>query len=120
MRGHQGGSMGGQEKSGARRKRDARRRRAEEARWAALSGPVLTRMARQTCSGCGSARLDWGSVGDRVGEKQETQDWDAINEWLADLSESLGVPVGQALLELESWKCRDCGDSGVFGPTHRM
>jgi hypothetical protein len=40
--GNKGASMGGLEKSPARRKREAVRRRREEARWAAKSGPVVS------------------------------------------------------------------------------
>jgi hypothetical protein len=42
-RGHSGTSLGGVETTPSRRKRDARRRRDEEARWAALAGPVEVR-----------------------------------------------------------------------------
>ena len=40
--GNKGASMGGLEKSPARRKREADRRRREEERWAAKSGPVVS------------------------------------------------------------------------------
>lgn len=41
-----GTSMGGTEKSQARRKRDARRKRAQERAWEARSGPVTVRKAQ--------------------------------------------------------------------------
>jgi hypothetical protein len=43
QKGHTGTSLGGTEQSPARRKRQAAKRRAEERRWAAKSGPVTVR-----------------------------------------------------------------------------
>jgi hypothetical protein len=53
MKGQRGASMGGMETSSTRRRRDARRRRAQDAAWAGRSGPVTTRFV-QTCGNCDS------------------------------------------------------------------
>ena len=42
-KGHTGTSLGGVEVSAARRKRQAKKRAAEEKRWAAKAGPVIVR-----------------------------------------------------------------------------
>ena len=72
----------------------------------------MWRMFRQTCTECSSSAIEWGSVGDRVAELETER----ISEWLEDLAGGVGVPVGPALLALESWKCVTCGEYGVFGP----
>ena len=43
--GHHGTSMGGVERSPDRRRREAQRRKRQDARWAKKSGPVVTRAA---------------------------------------------------------------------------
>lgn len=104
MKGEQGGSMGGRaEWSNARRKRQARRRRAEEREWASRSGAVTIRQVgdrawaearelakdpvafaqlfRRECTSCPSRQLGWS----------RTEDGGA------------------------RWECRQCGEWGVFG-----
>ncbi len=56
MKGQTGASMGGGELSPARRKRQARGRRAEERSWAARSGPVEVRAA-DVCANCGQPSI---------------------------------------------------------------
>jgi hypothetical protein len=61
---------------------------------------AFTRMSRSSCSECGSAGIDWISLGE---------------------ARAAGLPVDEALSvvgRIESvWRCPLCGGCGFFGPT---
>jgi hypothetical protein len=74
---------------------------------------VFERMMRPCCSQCGSRRLVWGTVAERVAEVD--QEGGDVAVFCEELAASLGVQVEPGLLTLTSWKCPDCGEFGAFG-----
>jgi hypothetical protein len=75
---------------------------------------AFARLFRSNCTVCGSTSLTWGSVADEVGRLVDAgQDPD---QWLNQVAQGIGLPVGPALWGLDAWRCGDCGEVGVFGP----
>ncbi|WP_151082274.1 hypothetical protein [Nocardioides cynanchi] len=79
-----------------------------------FDGVGFARLFRSTCTVCGSGQLGWGSVGDEVARLVDAhQDAD---DWLIQVAQGVGMGAGPGLLELDAWRCLDCGEVGVFGP----
>ena len=62
---------------------------------------------RRNCSECGSTSLVWGTALDLLRDEMEP-------ESKKDLREMITVIGGDA----DAWRCSNCGNFGVFGPTH--
>lgn len=73
---------------------------------------VLEKLARRSCTECGSTHLIWATVAEEA-DRRSAAGQDARG-WLGQLALDMGPIFGPQLLGAAAWRCLDCGAVRVY------